>query len=207
MMRFPVRLTLAIAMVAGGPAFALLDDTPNALGVYFDDETFTQNSCYPEPFVPFHVYFVLSRPSCPLPIAGFEFAWRFEPTGSLTIVGFELPPNALNIGTEYNLHVGLGTPLPVSSQYVLLEVMIVSQEAVPCTYIAVGPATPASIPLHMLYAPEWGCVDLIPMTLPAYGGVMIDPNGWSVPGVATIGCPGPVANEAQSWSTIKALYQ
>ena len=76
------------------------------------------------------------------------------------------------------------------------------------TYVRLGPTTPATIPGRCAIAdgvdPGW----LAPLEFSTVDGidVTVDPEGWTQPGVASIGCPAPIATENQTWGGVKALY-
>jgi hypothetical protein len=201
-MIYTVLAALALA-VSASSAFALLDDTVDALGIFFDQGLYDENCIEVVDGEPFDVYFVLGH--CQLGVRGFEFAWRMEPAPSVTILNTTLPPRAVNLGTSTNFLVGLGTPLVTSDATVLVTLRLLTVGVTAGTHFQLGPATPSSIGGHMAFNPGEDIGIIFPMVFPAYDGLSVDASGWSVPGVATIGCPGPSPTAAQSWSAIKAL--
>ena len=200
---------LAIAMMASS-AFAIVDDGVNSLGVYFD-EAFEANCIDPMLNVPHQMYFVLANCS-QATIGGFEFAWNFDPAPAVApfILATILPPGGLNIGDANNLIVGLGTPLATGEATVLVQ-FTAMWIALPgeMTYVTAGPPNPATIPGHCAFNDGADVSLLFPMAFSTVDGtdVVVDPEGWVRPGLGTIGCPGPVATEAQTFSTLKALFR
>jgi hypothetical protein len=157
----------------------------------------------------YNMYFIVANPTV-ANMGGFEFAWRFAPAAAPVIMSTTLPAQALNIGTSYNFIVGLGGGLITSEATVVatLNLMNVAPMDV-ATNVQVGPATPASLPLHAAYNNFANPAEIIPMNFSTVDGaaVLIDATGWVIPGVAKMGCPGPVATESSTWSGVKALFQ
>jgi hypothetical protein len=205
------KLLLALSLVAmmAGSAFAFLDDGVNSLGVYFDSPVFEQSCFTPTAFVPFNVYFVLANPEFNN-LGGFEFGWRFEPLLTGFILATNLPSGALNIGTNNNLIVGLGTGLITSEATVLVNFQIMAS-VVPTspTWVQVGPAQPASLPLHAAFNDFNNPANIIPMNFSTVNGqsITVNPQGWVVPGLGSLFCPGPVATESATWGSVKALFE
>ena len=125
------------------------------------------------------------------------------------ILGTTLPPQALNIGNNYNFIVGLGGGLVTSEATVLVVLnMLALAPVAPNTLLQVGPATPASIPGHAAFNDFTNPANIIPMNFSTVmGPADIDADGWVIPGVARMACPGPVATESETWSGVKALFQ
>ena len=202
-------ILLALSMIASS-AFALVDDGTSSLGFYFDNAGDT-NCSAPAPFVPFQAYFIVANPEV-ANMGGFEFAWRFAPAPAAMpiIQNFVLPPQALNIGTNFNIIVGLGNGLVTSEATVLVRIdMILLSAMDPETYVQVGPATPASHPGHAAYNNFADPAQIINMNFATVNGIdnTVGLDGWVVPGVAKMSCPGPVATESETWSGVKALFQ
>lgn len=207
MKKYLALLTICLWSTA---SFALIDDGVNSLGAYFDPAG-DINCLAPAPFVPFHIYWILANPVV-ANLGGFEFAWTFSPMpASLPIISsLTLPVNALNIGTNSNLIVGLGSGLITTDATTLATFEVIALAAFPPeTYITVGPATPASIPGHAATNDFTNPGDVIPMNFSTVDGinVIIDPQGWVRPGVAKMSCPGPIATETATWSNVKTLFR
>ncbi len=202
-------ILLALSMIASS-AFAIVDDGDSSLGIYFDNAG--EINCFaPAAAVPFNVYFIMANPEV-ANMGGFEFGWRFSPevVPAPFILGTTLPPQALNIGNNFNFIVGLGGGLITSEATVLVTLnMMVLAPVAGGTYMQVGPATPASIPGHAAFNDFNNPANIMPMNFATVDGVdvVVDGNGWVVPGVAKMSCPGPVATESETWSGVKALFQ
>jgi hypothetical protein len=204
------RIVLAFALcLTTGTSFALMDDGVSSLGIYIDN-TGDYNCFAPAPFVPFNLYFIIARPEV-ASMGGFEFAWRFQPVPTVMpiITALTLPPNALNIGTNYNLIVGLGSGLITTEATIVATASLIALSAIdPNTYLQAGPATPASHPLHAAYNNFDDPAQIIDLTFSTVDGVgvVIDSAGWVVPGVFKFNCAG-VPTESETWSGVKALFQ
>jgi hypothetical protein len=205
-------MLVIILVMSAGLAGATAADA-SLLGVYFDPDN-PQSYCDAQAqFSPFDIYFVLHE--CPFALlGGFEFAWGWQedPPGFAALVtGVELPPVALNIGTDMNLIVGLGYGLATTEATVLAKLTILVTSPLnphQRIFIALGPPTPASIPLHAAFNNYDNPADIRAMDfvwgywdIPA----QIEPSGWIYPGVAYLGnCWVPV--EATDWGHVKALF-
>jgi hypothetical protein len=202
-------LVLALSLVASS-AFALVDQDNSSFGIYFDNAG-DLNCGAPAPFTPFNLYFIIANPEVQN-MGGFEFQWRLnpQPAAQPIISSFTLPPNALNIGTNYNVIVGLGSGMITSEATVVATANMLLLAAMdPSTYIQVGPATPASHPGHAAYNNFNDPAQIIDLNFSTVNGndVTVDPNGWVVPGVFKFSCPAPIATETESWSGVKALFE
>jgi hypothetical protein len=207
MKKFLVLLTMCLW---ASSSFALLDDGVNSLGAYFDVNG-DVNCFAPTPATPFNVYWILANPAV-ANLGGFEFAWAFSPevVPAPFILGATLPASALNIGTNFNLIVGLGGGLVTTDATTLVTLnMMVLAPVAAATYITAGPATPASIPGHAATNDFTNPAAIIPMNFSTVDGVnvIINEAGWVVPGVAKMSCPGPVATETATWSNVKTLFR
>jgi hypothetical protein len=203
-------LTLLMICLWSTTSFALIDDGINSLGAYFDPAG-DVNCLAPAPFVQFSIYWILANPVV-ASLGGFEFAWAFSPAPAAApiIIGTTLPINALNIGTNNNLIVGLGSGLITSDATTLVRFDLIATASFPPeTYITVGPATPATIPGHAATNDFNNPGDVVPMNFSTVDGVnvIIDPQGWVRPGVAKMSCPGPIATETATWGNVKSLYR
>jgi hypothetical protein len=201
-------ILLALSMVASS-AFALIDEGNSSLGFYFDNQG-DVNCFAPTPFVPFTAYVIIANPQVQN-MGGFEFSWRFnpQPAAAPIITGFVLPPQALNIGTNYNVIVGLGGGLITSEATVVASISMIATAAIPAdTYVQVGPATPASHPLHAAYNNFNNPAEIIDLNFSTVDGVanVINAQGFVVPGVARMACAGPIATESATWGSVKALF-
>jgi hypothetical protein len=188
-------------------AFAINDTGTNSLGVYFDPD-FNMNCIDYTPAVPFPVYFVMANCSEAV-VGGYEFAWAMtpDPVGQYFVLATLLPPDALNIGDNFNLIVGIGVPLITEAATVLVEFSMMVLTPGVMADITVGPSTPASIPGETAFVS--GESILFPMNYSTFDGEFVtrDPQGWVRPGIGTIGCSAPIATEKESWGSVKALFK
>jgi hypothetical protein len=201
----------AILILCATTASAIIDDDINSLGAYFDN-TGSVYCFVPTPATPFNLYWILAHPIAEN-LGGYEFAWGYSPdiVPAPFVLGTTLPPGALNIGSNYNLIVGLGSGLVTSEATVLASftLMVITQVS-PATYVVAGPATPASIPGHAATNDFTNPADIIPMTFHfvADGGVIINEQGWTEPGIAKFrGDCGGTATESATLGNIKALFR
>lgn len=202
---------LVICILCAGPAFAIIDDDINSLGAYFDSSGDVY--CFaPTPATPFNVYWILAHPVA-ANLGGYEFAWAYSPeiVPAPFVLGTVLPPGALNLGSGYNLIVSLNSGLVTSDATVLATVNLMVLTWIPYgTYIAAGPATPASIPGHAATRDFADPSDIVPMTFNFAndGWIVINDQGWTVPGVARFFTPcDPIVLETARWGSIKALFR
>ncbi len=200
-----------ICILLAGPAFAIIDDGTNSLGAYFDPNG-EQPPCFtPTPATPFHVYWILANSPFEN-LGGFEFAWAIVPelVPAPMVLDLALPPNALNIGDNYNLIVGLGSGLITSEATTLATYTLMTIGPTSSNFVTVGPATPASIPGHAVSGTFDNTNAIAPMNFSTVDdvNVIIDDTGWVVPGVAGFNCPGgPIAAESATWSNVKTLFR
>jgi hypothetical protein len=154
------------------------------------------------------MYFVLADCS-EAAVGGYEFAWALspDPVGQYFVLGLILPPNALNIGDNNNLIVGIGDPLVTEAATVLCTFSLMILTPGIMADITVGPSTPASIPGETAFVS--GESILFPMNYSTFDGEFVtrDNQGWVRPGIGTIGCPAPIAVEKESMGSVKALFR
>jgi hypothetical protein len=203
-------LALVAFAALAGPAAALIDENHNSLGAYFDPAG--DINCFaPTPLVPFTLYWIVANPVFSR-LGGFEFAWSFAPTvvPAPVILETTLPPLSLNIGTDYNLIVGLGGGLYTTEATILVsfEMMMVAP-ADGETYITAGPPTPPSHPGHATMDSFSDSIEMVDLNFSTVDDVTVvaDAAGWVVPGVAKLSCPGPIATETTTWGELKALFR
>ena len=154
------------------------------------------------PFVLYHLYFVLYNPQIESDTLGaMTFSWRLEPTPvPAPIVMMYLPPNAISIGTLYNVIVGFGTGVPVVDHHavvVSVELLFFSSIALP-TYIYLGPADPTSIPGQMEYNDFFNPGNILPAHPYSDGEQYDNP---------VFGFGLTVAAESSTWGGVKALFR
>ena len=188
-------------------AFAINDTGTNSLGVYFDPD-FSTNCVEYVAATPFNMYFVMANCSEEA-VGGFEFAWAMDPdpVGQYFVLATILPPDALNIGDNFNLIVGIGAPYLTDTATVLVQFSMMVLTPGITADITVGPSVPASIEGETAFVS--GESVLFPMNYSTFDGEFVtrDAEGWVRPGIGNIGCPAPIAIEKQSWGNVKALFQ
>lgn len=182
---------LTVSFFAGS-AFACVDEGINSLGAYFDADG-NVNCFVPAPFQVFDLYWILANPEGEN-LTSFEFEWAFSPAVMPMISYVTLPPNSLNVGTNFHPIVGLMLPLPTSGCATLMSISMAFDSPVnPEVYITVRNGSAGGIPV------EYSTVNGV--------NVIIGPQGWVNPGVAKMSCPGPAAIEGQTWGNVKTLFR
>jgi hypothetical protein len=199
------RLALVIIVLLGAPAvaYAACDGIDNCLGIYFDQDTWTQTCAEPVPWTPFHVYFVLQNCAFDA-IGGIDFAWRFDPTPAVPpiVLAAYLPGVEPWITDYYNIIYAIGgPPVIIEGPFVVLDLTMIL--VAPFTAdLQLGPALPATLPGHGAINDYYDPANIVPLNY----GSPVDADGWTVDGVARFGnCSTPV--ETTNWSTIKALFR
>jgi len=85
----------------------------------------------------------------PSSLTGFEGRISFEAVGDF-VMQVQFPVDVINIGSDDNLIVGFGTPIPLSGSSVVLATVLVYTQGGPESNIFLGPASPASVPGYMV---------------------------------------------------------
>ncbi len=195
-------IVLLLVSLMATSAFAVVDEDPDMLGVYFDANA-DENSINPIVNVPFDAYVMITNPSA-ADVWGLEFGYDIVVPAGFEGLFFRLsnslPAGSVDLGVSDDklsgdYVAGLATPLPgnpattfVTWQFMLLSPMTVE--------IFLGPSN----------------VQSIDDGLPAYeiGGVIL-PLGLSTGGanvpVAVINGLGPVAVEEASFGSVKSLFR
>lgn len=188
-MKARMALFLGLLILAES-AIASVDDNNDKLGVYFDSGTFAQNCSAPVQGANYHIYFVLKNCTAPN-VDAVAFQWRI-PNNTDPVVGFTFPNGGfIYQGNIRSCVIGYLTPLPSGGQPILLADVTLRSVTSNPDYIQVGPASPeVGFGNHAVYSSGSG---IVYMTFEGVGcgAVNIDGNGWSDPGVARLGCPGP----------------
>jgi hypothetical protein len=152
------------------PALAVVDPTPDTIGIYFDLDA-DQNSLIVPPSVPFSAYAILTNPT-EAQVSAFELSYRVEIAPAMTpyffrlnlVVGWAgsfIPEPIYDVFADEIMY-GAATPLPTTEatvlvqwQYMLLAHMIVGLYLGPTTTQPGGGGV-------LAYYPE---TDPVPMTL------------------------------------------
>ena len=195
-------VVLLMVSLMATSAFAVVDEDPDMLGVYFDLNA-DQNAINVGASTPFFAYVMITNPSS-VEVHGLEFGYDVVPPAGLEGMMFRLlnslPAGAVDLGTSTNLLsgdyvVGLAQPLigEPATTFITWQFMLLTPMSVD---IYLGPSSVQSI--------EDG--------LPAYeiGGTIL-PLGLSTGGVntpvAVVNGVGPVAVEEASFGSVKSLFR
>jgi len=163
----------------------------NALGLYFSDTEFTQETATAEiePDFLLASYVVLTGATGST-VAGYEVVI------SCTAPDFSIPVTSLfwgeNAGTSTNQIVHFATPVPVVAGGTVLSTALVGTASTGYEEISFGPADPSSLPGTPVV--DFGGGDLQPCSYP-----------FGTPVVAWLNAD-PVATEARSYSGVKRLF-
>ncbi len=195
-------VVLLMVSLMATSAFAVVDEDPDMLGVYFDANA-DQNALDIGPSIPFFAYVMITNPSA-AEVHGLEFGYNLTTTapGSLFRLLNALPAGSVDLGANTDLMVGdyvvgLASPLPGSPvvPFVTWQFMLLVPQTVE---IFLGSSV----------------VPAIDDGLPAYeiGGTIL-PLGLStgdpaagIP-VATVNGDCPVAIENASFGSVKSLFR
>lgn len=191
-----VMLLMASLLVAS-TAFAVVDEDPDMLGVYFDvnaDMTCMEGVA---PYANVMTYIVLTNPSFDY-LYGIEFG--YDRTANLTILGTEwADPAVTDVGGPANHIVGFGSPWATSEATVVatLTALYLETTGAPATFSLKG-SNPSSIN------------PLLPTVLLANGelrtlGTSTLPG--EVSAVINGTCEDVVATEPASFGAVKSLYR
>jgi hypothetical protein len=196
-------ITLILLLIAA-TSHAACDGVENALGVYFDQGTYQENCFEPVVGTPFSMYFVLRHGTLPN-FAGVAFLWRFspEPAQLITSCAWDCGVELWNCREVFLFC----EPRPMTDAIVLVNAQcFLLQPLVVASFIQAGPYGEAGVysddpydRVPMDFCDDWDDTDVI-----------IDAEGWTVPGLAAIAPPGgcgTVAVVGATWGSIKSLYQ
>ncbi len=196
-------LVLLVVSLMATSAFAVVDEDPNMLGVYFDLDA-DMNELAVGANTPFFAYVMLTHPTSDN-VFGLEFGYDVVvPAGMEGLIfrlANNLPAGAVDLGNSVSVFsgdyvAGLAAPLPgapavtfVTWQFMLLSPGLEVQ-------IFLGPSN----------------VQSIDDGLPAYeAGGTIEPLGLSTGGVSTpvavVNGVGPVAVDNASFGSVKSLFR
>lgn len=192
-------------MVASALALEICDDTPNCVGIYFDEGVYEDNCLLrASPFVLHDFYFVVK--SCDLDqIGGFELAWRMEPQQSIAPVTDVVQPQGLAQTLDpYNMIARFEEPVVGSDPFVLAQISLLFFTEPYVLYFYTGPSEPATMAAHAVIFSGDDLADPIPLHL----GTTTGEDGWTDNPVAAAGGPcSPDPIESATWGSVKALYR
>lgn len=157
---------------------------------------------YVVPFVTYRMFFVLYNEQIASDTLGaMAFSWRLEPAPVFEpVVTLNLPPQALNIGTRYNVIMGFGLGVPTIDDHAIvltIDITFISAVTSPI-YVFLGPPVPADIPGDMNYSDYENPGIVLPARPFSQDGDCDNP-------VFAFGVA--VATEAETWSGVKSLFR
>ena len=188
---------LLVAMMPVG-AGAVVDPTPDLLGVYFDTQGDVADLSV-GPSIPFHMHFILTEPSASQ-ILGYEFSYQMNVQpgqGALIFkLGHTLPPGIIDLtmpiydGLAGEVRQSWPAPVPTTNAVILMTFQYML--LVPMTaHLSTGPAYVETV-VDGLPA-YWDGANNYPMGAPYCSGMINDYCG--------------IAVERESFGAVKALYR
>jgi hypothetical protein len=186
-------LIMALVLLAANSALAIVDVTPNKMGLYWDNVGDTL--CRYSVSTPTNLYLICTSPYFDT-IEGFECG--IDIVGDYYILGAEFAnPNALDVAAGFqNFIVGFGTPTNTQAATLLVTLNILPTSDSLEFYL--HESSPASIAGD--YPVILGDGELRQMDVTSiYSGA----SAIMVPYV----CEGVVATEEMSWESVKSLYR
>jgi len=180
-------------------ALAQSDQHPNGIGVYFDSQATIVSATVPVD-ESFALYLILTNPSAPGGVAGWELAFHCA-CQNLFLLGYSFAGDGVNICDPWpDICVGIPPPpLPRAETIVLMTLnFYVLTDA--CVEYTLTPVEYPSLPGQMSYNDGADLFNLIPLH-PSSGDVALP--------VAALNCEGPPPIRApkSSWGQTKALYR
>lgn len=186
--------SVSAALVVLGAASPVLSAV-NALGVYSDSAGLVACESGSGPMT---CYVLVSDVTDPVGISGWQFALRISPAGWM--YSPQLPANSINLESFPRMRVGCATPLPTSTETLLLTFTAFSGSA---TSIYIDELAPSD-PIFLIMASS----SELERARFAYGGI-----GQPVFSMGGAACPernvngGVVETESASWGGVKSLYR
>jgi hypothetical protein len=171
----------------------------DGIGVFFDPEATTPclESVAPGTYGPGFMYLVITEPSAPAGIIGWECSLEFGPC--LSVLDWGIQGQGINVAMPPDFTVGLSEALPWAPAVLLLD-MRVEITCTDCTWIHVHPAPSTSIPGVPLYADAGDPGHLITL-YPVSGGEEHPVAGINCPCAAYFG------GEVHTWGAVKIMYR
>ena len=182
------------AMLAFGNAWAQVDPAENGIGIYFDEGA-TINCDSPGAVGPVDMFLCLTNITTPGGVSGWEC--RIDITEGFFILNMVLRGSAVNAATPPEFTVGLAQPLPWSPVIVVAD-MTVGLFTPDTVELYIGPTFNPSIPDVPVFADGDDPSNLLPLSQST--------GGADIP-VMVMNGDCPVANEDETWGSVKALYR
>jgi hypothetical protein len=190
-------LLLMASMLVASSAFAVVDQDPDMVGMYFDPTADTTCLTGVVPYAQVAAHVILTNPSFDY-LYGFEFG--YDVTGNAMILSSTFEnPQALDVGEGQNFIVGFGSPSACSEATVLVNMTIMNMNVTP---------EPISFNLR---ASNPSSNDLgLPTMLLANGQLL--PVGYNtldgnIVAVINGTCDDVVATDATTFDAVKSLYR
>lgn len=189
-------IILSMAILLATSASAIVDPSPNTLGVYMD--TTADEFCAPglvEPLTEFTVYMILTNPNFS-GLSGLEVGYRFDGVAEVDMIEFS-GPGASDSGSPGNHEISYDSPLMLAEINILATMTVTNYdfEYGPATLIIEGLSFPVpdfDIPVAIL---EDGTRVGLNRTFPDGATFRMNAD-----------CE-PVANESLSFGSVKSLYR
>ena len=196
------KLLLLLAMgtlLVSGQALAQVDPDDDMIGVYFDPGAtiYCEQGIMPGQYGPGFLYLVITKPSAPGGVSGWEC--RLEIGPCMFVLDWGYQGLAINAATPPEFAVGLAAPLPAAPAVILLD-MTIFVTCLDCTWIYVKPTYSPSIPGVPVYVDGDDVGHLIPL------GQSTGGPDEPVAGV-NCDCPPPIPTEQDTWGTLKTMYK
>jgi hypothetical protein len=201
------RLTclLLAALLCGSPAWAQCTDGLDEICIFWSADCVECQNCENSPGTPITAYIILINASHTAGVIGFEFMLvngdgSAFPPSQVEVLGYQLPPAAINVEIPPEFVVGLAAALPWNSCMTLLTVEVMPLGDDPWCF-GVQPPPEGSFPTSMAYAAATDPIEILPM-YPCTGD-----DGFRIACLNEPGCPPPVGNETAVWGSIKGLFR
>lgn len=202
----PKEIFLILAILLGSStASAQCSDGQDEICIFWSLDTGDCLNCAFSEGEPIEAFVVLINASQESGVGGFEFRLvngddSSFPPPFIVILGYQLPPNSINVALPPQFVVGGFEPLPWSPWITLLSIDLLPLSLEPWCF-GLQPPVPSSLPNNMGYVsaePSSPYVPLIPCT---------GDDGYSIACLNDPGCPPPVEAEETSWGAVKGVFR
>lgn len=199
-------LALLLVSLMATAAFAVVDEDPDMMGIYFEPTADT-NCLTVGASTPFFMYVCVTNPTAGA-IDAYEFGYQVEVPAGMEAMIFRLSTNIANLvanGVDVGVSgplggdviVGLATPLPGG------EVVVVHS----FNYMLLAPMT---APVYLTASSSPSLPGGLPVIQEAGGDLMtlgLSTGGPEIPVAVLNGTECPVAVEQDTWGGLKSLYR
>lgn len=185
-------------------AVAVVDPTPDRIGVYFDQNANQRTLHIWHPSLQ-TIYIILTNPTF-ANVYGWQAAIRGLEAETVSVIGTTITGGAVLTGPGLEYDVRYETPLVTQSVTVLASIVGFTHESMTCNCLILTgidhPALPEMLPL-VWTQPDQPAVIQIARLYP--NGVAAAINENPIPEI--LSCAAVVAAEPVSWSSLKALFR